>query len=111
MQLTTLTIAALLLSTGYALAYDTDSGTAGRPGAVLTDSTCLAIWHNSAGDELRRFHRGEHGLSPANAKGIVSNFQQADTDKDGNVSQAEFLQACKLGFVNSGAGGLEHRGS
>jgi pullulanase/glycogen debranching enzyme len=111
MRLITLTIAALLLSAGYALAYDTDSGTAGRPSAVLTEGACLAVWHNAAGDELRRFHRGEHGLSPANAKGIVSNFQQADTDRDGIVSQVEFLQACKLGFVNSGAGGLDRRGS
>jgi hypothetical protein len=111
MKITTLTIAALLLSAGYALAYDTDSGTVGRPGGVLTDSTCLAVWHTSAGDEVRRFHRGVHGLSPANAKGIVTNFQQADTDKDGYVSEAEFLQACKLGFVNPVTGGLAHSGS
>jgi hypothetical protein len=111
MQLTALTIAALLLSAGYALAYDTDSGTAGRPSAVLTDSACLAVWHKSTGDESKRFHRSEHGLSPANAKGIVSNFQQADTDRDGNVSQAEFMQACKLGFVNPVTGGLAHSGS
>jgi pullulanase/glycogen debranching enzyme len=111
MKLTTLTIGALLVSAGYAFAYDTDSGTVGRPGGVLTDSQCLAVWHASAGDELRRFHRGVHGLSPANAKSIVTNFQQADSDKDGNISEAEFLQACKIGFVNSGTGGLAHRGS
>jgi hypothetical protein len=37
-----------------------------------------------------------------NARGIVTNFQQADTDQDGKVSQAEFLAACKLGLVANG---------
>ncbi len=104
MRLPVLT-AAVLLSAGYALAADTDSGTAGRPSAVLTGSECMTIWHSSAANELARFHVGQHGLSPASARGIVTNFQQADTDKDGNVDQAEFLQACKLGFVAAGASG------
>jgi hypothetical protein len=34
-----------------------------------------------------------------NAKGIVTNFHQADTNQDGKVSRAEFLAACKLGLV------------
>jgi hypothetical protein len=38
-----------------------------------------------------------------NARGIVTNFQQADTNEDGKVSQAEFLEACKLGVVTGGA--------
>jgi hypothetical protein len=37
-----------------------------------------------------------------NARGIVTNFQQADTDNDGTVSPAEFIQACKLGLVAAG---------
>jgi hypothetical protein len=37
-----------------------------------------------------------------NAKGIVTNFQQADTNGDGKVSQAEFLTACKLGVIANG---------
>ena len=53
MRLTVLTILALLLSAGYASAADTDSGTAGRPSAVLSNSECLAVWHATAGDELR----------------------------------------------------------
>ena len=40
-----------------------------------------------------------HSLLPVNAKGIVTNFHQADTNQDGKVSQAEFLAACKLGLV------------
>jgi hypothetical protein len=94
MRFTVLTSLAILLGAGYASAADTDSGTAGRPGSVLSNSECLAVWHATAGDEISRFHTGKHALSPASAKGIVTNFQQSDTDKDGNVSQTEFVQAC-----------------
>ena len=59
-------------------------------------------WHKVAGDELTRFHRAHANLSPANASGVVTNFQQADSDNDGTVSRAEFVQACKLGFVSGG---------
>jgi hypothetical protein len=103
MRFTVLTSLAILLSAGYASAADTDSGTAGRPSAVLSNSECLAVWHASAGNEFSRFHTGKHALSPESAKGIVTNFQQSDTDNDGNVSQTEFVQACKLGFVNASA--------
>jgi hypothetical protein len=101
---------AILLSAGYGFAADTEAGTAGRPTAVLTDGACLAIWHNSAADELARFHVGARGLTPAAAKGIVTNFQQADVDNDGNISQAEFVEACKLGLVTGPVLGL-HSGS
>ena len=90
---------AILLGAGYTFAADTDAGTAGRPGAVLSEADCVAAWHSAAGDELTRFHRGHANLSPASASGIVTNFQQADSDNDGSVSWAEFVQACKLGFV------------
>jgi hypothetical protein len=89
----------ILLGAGSAFAADTDAGTAGRPSAALSEADCLAAWHIAAGDEQTRFHRGHANLSPANARGIVTNFQQADTDNDGSVSWAEFAQACKLGFV------------
>jgi pullulanase/glycogen debranching enzyme len=89
----------ILLGAGSAFAADTDAGTAGRPGAVLSEADCAAAWHSATGDELTRFHRGHANLSPALAKGIVTNFQQADSDNDGSVSWAEFVQACKLGFV------------
>lgn len=89
----------ILFGSGSALAADTDAGTAGRPSAVLSEADCVAAWHSAAGEELTRFHRGHDDLSPTNARGIVTNFQQVDTDKDGKVTPAEFLQACKLGFV------------
>jgi hypothetical protein len=89
----------VLFGVGSALAADTDAGTAGRPSAVLSEADCVAAWHRAAGEELTRFHRAHDALSPANARGVVTNFQQVDTDKDGKVTPAEFLQACKLGFV------------
>ena len=92
----------ILFGAGSAFAADTDAGTAGRPGGVLSEASCVAAWHRAAGDELTRFHRGHDSLPPANARGIVTNFQQADTDNDGRVSWAEFLQACKLGLVANG---------
>ena len=110
MRHTALASLAILLSAGYGFAADTEAGTAGRPTAVLTDGACLAIWHNSAGDELARFHVGARGLAPAAAKGVVTNFQQADLDNDGSVSRAEFIEACKLGLV--AAPGIDpHSGS
>jgi hypothetical protein len=101
MKFTVLTSLAILLGAGYGFAADTNAGTAGRPGAVLTDTECVAVWHGSAGDELARFKIGE--LVPVTARGIVTNFEQADTDRDGKVSRAEFLEACKLGLVTAGA--------
>ena len=93
----------ILLGAGSAFAADTDAGTAGRPTAVLSEADCVAAWHTAAGEELTRFHRGHDSLSPANARGIVTNFQQADTDNDGSVSRSEFVQACKLGLVTGSA--------
>lgn len=100
----------ILIGAGYAFAADTDAGTAGRPTAVLSRDACLAIWPSSAGDELARFHVGQHGLTPVGAKGIVTNFQQADLDHDGSISQAEFVDACRLGLVTGPILGL-HSGS
>jgi hypothetical protein len=92
----------ILFGASAAFAADTDAGTAGRPTAVLSEADCVAAWQRSAGDELTRFHRGNESLLPVSARGIVTNFQQADTDNDGSVSRAEFIQACKLGLVTGG---------
>jgi hypothetical protein len=94
----------IILLAGSAFAADTDAATAGRPNAVLSEASCVAAWNKAAGDEQTRFHRGHDSLLPVNAKGIVTNFHQADTNQDGKVSRAEFLAACKLGLV---AGNVE----
>ena len=103
MRFAALTSVIILLGAGSAFAADTDAGTAGRPSAVLSEPDCVTAWHNAAGDELTRFHRGHESLLPVNARGIVTNFQQADTDNNGSVSRAEFTQACKLGLVSGSA--------
>jgi hypothetical protein len=92
----------ILLGASSAFAADIAAGTAGRPNAVLSEANCVAVWHTAVGEELSRFHRDRDGLIPVNARGIVTNFQQADTDSDGTVSRAEFIQACKLGLVAGG---------
>ena len=92
----------ILFGAGSAFAADTDAGTAGRPSAVLSETDCGAVWQTVAGAEFTRFHRGHENLLPVNARGIVTNFQQADTDNDGSVSRVEFIQACKLGLVTGG---------
>jgi hypothetical protein len=99
MKFTVLTSLAILLGAGYAFAADTNAGTAGRPGAVLNGPECVAVWHGSAGNELDRFKVGE--LVPVTARGIITNFAQADSDRDGRVSRAEFVEACKLGLVSA----------
>jgi hypothetical protein len=92
----------ILFGAGSAFAADTDAGTAGRPGGVLSEASCVAAWHRAAGEEQTRFHRGQDSLLPVNARGIVTNFHQADTNEDGRVSRTEFLEACKLGLVANG---------
>jgi hypothetical protein len=92
-----------LFGAGSAIAADTDAGTVGRPNAVLSEASCVAAWQRAAGEEQTRFHRGHGSLLPVNARGIVTNFQQADTDGDGKVSQVEFLGACNLGLVTGDA--------
>lgn len=100
MRLLIWTAAALLLGTGAAFAADTDSGTAGRPSAVLTDSQCQAAWTKVKGNR-------DALISPKEGKGIVINFQQADTNKDGKVTEDEFRSACKNGFVHSDANAMK----
>jgi hypothetical protein len=39
----------ILLGTGSAVAADTDAGTAGRPNAVLSEASCVAVWHTAVG--------------------------------------------------------------
>jgi hypothetical protein len=92
----------ILLGVSSAFAADTESGTAGRPTAVLSKIDCATAWRTAAGPEFDRFHRTRDGLSPTLAKGIITNFQQADADNDGSISHVEFVRACELGLVTSG---------
>jgi hypothetical protein len=84
----------LLLSSGLAYAADTSpsSSTTGHP-AVLTDTECKGVWMDAAG--------GGDVLAGDKAGGYVTDFKQADANQDGNISQAEFKEACKKGLIRA----------
>ena len=69
---------------------------------MLSEANCVSAWHKAAGERVQiAFTEATRASEPVNATGIITNFQQADTDGDGKVSRAEFIQACKLGLVTA----------
>ena len=99
MKLATLTFAAVLFSTGYAMAgagapVPEGSQTpppSGRPSAPLDDAKCESVWKMAASD-------GDT-LSKDKATPFVVNYEMVDTDKDGKISQAEFQAGCGKGWI------------
>ena len=104
MKIAIYTAVALLLSAGYAFAGGgapvppqlPGAPSSGRPSAVLNDSECEDTWNKAVGGPAGG---AADTLSPDKGAKIMTDFQQADTDKDGNLSKAEFQAACKLGLV------------
>ena len=97
--ISSLLVAALSLgvSGGVALAAE-DSPPSQSPGAptsghpsVLTETECSGVWKDAAS--------GGDVLTGDKAGGYVTDFKQADADQDGNISQAEFSEACKKGLI------------
>ena len=80
----------LLCSAGYALA-GASQMESGRPQAVLTAEQCQQVWDKAVpeGDSL----------ASANAQPFVANFQQADANKDGELSKSEFEAGCGKGLI------------
>ena len=62
----------------------------GHP-SVLTETECSGVWKDAAS--------GSDVLTGDKAGGYVTDFKQADADQDGNISQAEFSEACKKGLI------------
>ena len=101
MNFATLTAVAVLFSAGYAFAgagapvpEGSQAGDrSGRPSAVLDDAACQSLWNVASPD-------GET-LSGDMALPYIVNFQMVDTDKDGEISVAEFKTACGKGWVQS----------
>src|SRR6187200_1632070 len=99
MKLATLTFAAVLFSTGYAMAgagapVPEGSQTpppSGRPSAPLDDAKCGSVWKMAAPD-------GDT-LSKDKATPFVVNYEMVDTDKDGKISAAEFKTGCSKGWI------------
>jgi hypothetical protein len=63
----------------------------GRPGPVLDDAKCTAVWEIT--------EREGDVLVADKAAPFIANFEMVDTDKDGKVTQAEFKEGCKNGWV------------
>ena len=99
MKLATMTTLAILLSASYAFAGGgapvppTPEGgpPSGRPGAVLDDAKCQAVWSLT--------ERDGDILSEDKAAPFIVNFKLVDTDGDGKISQDEFKAGCKKGLV------------
>ncbi len=101
----TVTVASLafLLGAGVALAGagapvpDKPEGgpPSGRPGAILDDTKCKAVWDMT--------EREGDVLVADKAAPFIVNFEMVDTNKDGKVSQDEFTQGCKNGWVQEQA--------
>lgn len=68
----------------------------GRPSAILDDAQCQNIWKEAASSA--------ETLSAEAATPYVANFRRVDADNDGKISQAEFTEGCKLGWVQAAAG-------
>jgi len=67
----------------------------GRPGAILDDTKCKAVWGMT--------EREGDVLVADKAAPFIVNFEMVDTNKDGKVSQDEFTQGCKNGWVQEQA--------
>jgi hypothetical protein len=92
----------LLLSTGYAFAgagapapeKPAGGPPSGRPGAVLDESKCGAVWSAAGGSDTLTYDK---------AGPYVTNMQAADPDNDGKFTKTEFMDACKKGLVQEKA--------
>jgi hypothetical protein len=99
MKLTTFTALAMLLGTGYAIAgagapvppKEEGGPSSGRPGAVLDDAKCDAVWSKT--------QREGDVLTADKAAPFIVNFKIVDVDGDGKITQDEFKKGCKVGMV------------
>ena len=94
MKTTLLATCAILLGLGPALAVDEPSGR--PPQAVLSDADCQNVWREASQDS--------QNLSQAQAKDYVKDFKKVDSDKDGQISNAEFKKGCEMGWVQVAGG-------
>ncbi len=67
--------------------------TSGRPSAALNPEQCAAIWKNAVpSSDL---------LAQSAAAPFIVNFTQVDKDGSGDISKAEFEDACAKGLVKN----------
>jgi hypothetical protein len=65
----------------------------GRPGAILDEKQCQAVWTKAGGGD------DSTKLTYDQADPYITNLKQADPDDDGRITKSEFVDACKLGWV------------
>ena len=103
MKLTTLSVLAMLLGAGYAMAgggapvppIPESSPSSGRPSQVIVDEVqCEAIWNKT--------ERVEDALGSDKAAPFITNFHMVDTNSDHKVTFEEFKAGCKNGWVEEG---------
>lgn len=103
MKLATLAALAIMLGAGTAFAgagapipEKPEGGPpSGRPGAVLDETKCKSVWSLT--------EREGDTLAKDKAAPFIVNFEMVDTNKDGKVTQDEFTEGCKKGFVQEAA--------
>ncbi|HWB47222.1 MAG TPA: hypothetical protein VG900_17450 [Hyphomicrobiaceae bacterium] len=82
--------------------------TAPKAGAKMSQAECTSAW-----TKLDASKSGN--VTQTQATGVVTDFKTADTNKDGKLSQTEFMSACNKGLVTastaSGAGSRGMTGS
>lgn len=99
MRRATFAFAALLLTSGYALAGagapvpegSQNPPPSGRPSAILDDAACNEVWKMASPN-------GEM-LSKDKATLFVVNYELVDSNKDGSISQDEFKTGCSKGWI------------
>jgi hypothetical protein len=103
MKVATLAAAAILLASTCALAGpgapppegSQKDPPSGRPGKVLSEAECTKAWQTAGPD-------GDT-LSKDKAVPFILNFQMVDTSNDAKISQEEWEEGCKKGWVSADA--------
>jgi hypothetical protein len=103
MKTPTFTALMIVLSAGYAFAgagapvpAKPEGGPpSGRPGAVLDEAKCQTVWSLT--------ERQGDTLAADKAAPFIVNFKMVDTNNDGKITEDEFKQGCKNGWVQEQA--------
>ncbi len=95
MKLTLASAAVLGMLAGPLMAQTTTPSA--TPGAIkMSQADCEAAW--------MKLDSGRTGsVAKAQAEASVSDFMKADSNSDGKLSSAEFMQACDTGMVKGSA--------
>ena len=88
------TIPILISSLALAVAGTAFAQTSPSGSTKMSQADCTSLWSSLDASKAG-------SLSEVQSKNAVSNFTSADTDKDGKLSQTEFMTACNQGGVTS----------